>query len=998
MECEHQRDGDHCPLCQQTRTQGDLLAASALATKEGGEVEGHDDTLVRGGAGGPKHALGGGSKIGRYVIIDMLGAGGMGIIYSAYDPRLDRRIALKVLRGTTKKVPGSNSKFTDGQARLLREAQAMAQLSHPNVVPVYDVGPYEDSVYVAMELVQGATLSQWEREKKRSWREVLDVFIAAGRGLEAAHLAGLVHRDFKPANVLMSKEGQPKVTDFGLARSTRDSSSGSHKPEAIDATEPESISEVTPALDQPLTMKGAVMGSPGYMAPEQYRGTETSAATDQFAFCVALYEGFYGIRPFLGRTLEELAQATHKGEVPDPPKGSQVPRWIHEILKKGLSADPNARHKSMTELLAALSHDPRRARMRVLLAAGVAALLGVAVAATVYSARQQAQVCRGMERKLDGVWDADVSKRVETAFNATGKSYAPLAFSRARDALDKYARAWVASRTDACEATLVRHQQSEQQLGQRTACLDRRREELHTLAGAFAQADGPLVDQALEAASRLTPVDRCDKLKAGADQPLSGEEKKSFDELEQQIDQAKALGAAGKFEEARTKLLPVVDQAKKLKLSAVEAEAAETLGEVESDAHHFPEAKVALEAGVRAAEAIGDDELAARGMARLISVVGWRLETPQVGFTLAQVASGVIERLGGNELLEGQVEEGLGDSEWQLGHRPESLAHYRAAQAHYLKVLAADSLDVARIHSSIGWVLFEQGEFADARAEIETSLKIRTATFGEGHPALSASWNELGSLAKQRGDYDEAVTDFLRCLAIDEATFGIDGTATGTALINATHALAEAHRADEAELYLERARKLFASLAHLPQSRKSNFTWTEASVLTARGRYPEAVKLARQALAEDELSLGADHPETGSLHGALADALAGAHQYPEALEHYERFLAIEEKVGATQDTDYAKGLVKAGEVLRALGRGREGLERIERGERLLDNPKVYAGATADAKLALADAAWTVQKDHARARTLALDAQQTFAQLKKKDDAARAEKWLQTHTK
>jgi len=342
---------------------------------------------------------------------------------------------------------------------------------------------------------------------------------------------------------------------------------------------------------------------------------------------------------------------------------------------------------------------------------------------------------------------------------------------------------------------------------------------------------------------------------------------------------------------------------------------------------------------------------------------------------VAQVASGVIERLGGNELLEGEVEEGLGDSEWQSGHRNESLAHYRNARDHYLHVLAPDSLDVARIHSAIGWVLFEQGEFPEARGELEQSLAIRQKTLGDGHPELASSWNELGSLAKQQGDLDEAVADFKKGLAIDEASRGHDNRATLTQVVNIAQSLALAGKGDEAAPYLKRVLDTLAN-QDTPARQLGDMKWTQVLVFNAKGH----------------------HPEVGWQHVGLADALAGQKQWAEALVHYERFLAIEEKLGATRDTDYAKGLIKSGGVLRSLGRAREGLERIERGERLLESPKVYAGATADAKLQLADAVWTVEGDHSRARSLALDAQQTFAQLARKDDAARAEKWLQVHAK
>ncbi len=292
-----------------------------------------------------------GARVGRYVIQALLGEGGMGLVYTAHDPQLDRPVAVKILRTTRSKTGETGDSF--GQMRLMREAQAMAQLSHPNVMPVFDVGAFGKSVFVAMELVRGMTLVRWVKVKPRTWREIVEIFVQAGRGLVAAHAAGLVHRDFKPANVLIGEDdGRPRVTDFGIARSTR---SGEER--APQTPSPDSFSS---SLNTPMTQEGAMMGSPGYMAPEQYAGAATSPATDQFSFCVALYEALYGRRPFLGKSIPELAHATSLGQVPPPPKGSTVPLWVHRILEKGLHRLPESRHPSMSELLDALRKTPRR--------------------------------------------------------------------------------------------------------------------------------------------------------------------------------------------------------------------------------------------------------------------------------------------------------------------------------------------------------------------------------------------------------------------------------------------------------------------------------------------------------------------------------------------------------------------------------------------------------------------------------------------------------------
>ncbi|HEY0097284.1 MAG TPA: serine/threonine-protein kinase, partial [Archangium sp.] len=237
-------------------------------------------------------ALGRGTPLDRYVVLDPLGEGGMGMVYAAYDSVLDRKVALKLLPpGDADAGPEATS--GSGRARLLREAQAMARLSHPNVVAVYDVHQHEAQVFMAMELVDGQTLLQWEREQPRGWRELLTAFLAAGRGLAAAHAAGLVHRDFKPTNVLVGKDGRVRVTDFGLARPH-------NAPAELGADTP--APDTGPVkghslLELNLTQRGAVRGTPAYMAPEQFRGATADVRSDQFSFAVSLWEALHGERP-----------------------------------------------------------------------------------------------------------------------------------------------------------------------------------------------------------------------------------------------------------------------------------------------------------------------------------------------------------------------------------------------------------------------------------------------------------------------------------------------------------------------------------------------------------------------------------------------------------------------------------------------------------------------------------------------------------------------------
>ncbi|MBZ0234379.1 MAG: serine/threonine protein kinase, partial [Deltaproteobacteria bacterium] len=280
-----------------------------------------------------------GGVIGRYVIIDLLGKGGMGDVYAAYDPELDRRIALKLVRD----VSG------DGRAHLITEAKTMARVSHPNVCAVHDAGSFDEGVFIAMELVDGPTLADWRRTP-RSWREILAVFEAAGRGLCAAHAAGIVHRDFKPGNVMIGGDGRVRVLDFGLARLGVPSAS-------VESLDGESSSEPDEEAS-PRVVASRAMGTPSYMAPEQRRPGIHDARVDQYAFAVALYETLYGERPFAGENPDAILASALTHRVRPPPRDRDVPAWIRRPLVKALAPDPAERFASLELLLAELARDP----------------------------------------------------------------------------------------------------------------------------------------------------------------------------------------------------------------------------------------------------------------------------------------------------------------------------------------------------------------------------------------------------------------------------------------------------------------------------------------------------------------------------------------------------------------------------------------------------------------------------------------------------------------
>jgi serine/threonine protein kinase len=354
----------HLAKCRECRTLVAALAADSANDSNAATVP-HDKLSPSQVAQRPTRTLSIGDRVGRYLVLTTLGTGGMGVVFAAYDPQLDRKVALKLLRA------GITYNTKDARVRLRREAQAIAQLSHPHVVGVYDVGETDDGdLYIAMEFVEGDTLTTWLKKYPRTWREIVDVFLQAARGVIAAHSVGLLHRDFKPDNVLVGNDGRIRVTDFGLARSVM-------APDDVAKGRP----DVGPgsSLNVDLTATGTVLGTPRYMAPEQLTGPDIDARADQFSFCVALYEALYGTHPLPGATSVSMLE---KGEAAlQPPEGTKIPTAIARAVQRGLDRDRSKRFPTMGALIAELVPPPKRAPARYAMAA-LAGLVLVGGAAT----------------------------------------------------------------------------------------------------------------------------------------------------------------------------------------------------------------------------------------------------------------------------------------------------------------------------------------------------------------------------------------------------------------------------------------------------------------------------------------------------------------------------------------------------------------------------------------------------------------------------------------
>lgn len=742
-----------------------------------------------------------GACLGRYLVLGLLGRGGMGEVYVAYDPELDRKVALKMLRG---RLAGRAA-----QARLIREAQTAARLTHPNVVRIYDVGSVGDRVFVAMELIDGVDLAAWSRAEPRPWREALHVFREAGRGLAAAHAAGLVHRDFKPGNVLVAGDGRVLVVDFGLAR---DVGPPGHVPpgEAL----------ATPKGEMVLPLAG----TPAYMAPEQLRGAPVDPRADQFGFCAALWETLFGAPPFAGATPTSLLKAIEAGALREPPPGARVPVWLRRVLLRGLSADPAARYAGMDELLAALRRDPAARRRRWLGGAALVALAGAAASGWSDWRERDALLCRGAERKLEGIWDDRSRRDIRTALASTGASPDGSIWLRVELLLDSYSREWVEQHTEACEATHLRGEQSESLLDLRMACLEARRQEIRAASSLLAQPDPRITRKALSMARGLSDLAGCADargLLTVEPPPAEPAVRRSIEQVRAWIAESRMLEVAGRYPEAFALSERASRAADLTGYRPVRAEAQLSLAASSGRVGHSDAMKEALIAALDLAQASRHDEAMARALTFLI-LASLVTGDPEEAHLWERLSSSAIQRLGGSAEIEADRHYYLGLLS-QQEHRPQqAIDQFRRFLALKLDGRTGSQAALHAAYLNLGNAHGDLGRFAEARHFFERSLREGIDVYGPDHPAVAATLQSFGEMYLLRGDAGAAETRFRQSLAIIDRPH-LAGPDAAQALTGLARALLDQGRGAEAVPLLERSAGIHADQPqdplHLAQSR-----------------------------------------------------------------------------------------------------------------------------------------------------------------------------------
>jgi tetratricopeptide (TPR) repeat protein len=885
----------------------------------------------------------------------------MGAVYVAYDTQLERKVAIKVLR--------HDARDSGAQARLLREAQALARLAHRNVVAVHDVGAFGDEVFVAMEYVEGPTLKVW-LNSKRSWQESLDVLKEAGRGLAAAHDAGLVHRDFKPENVLIGVDGRVVVVDFGIARASGDLADGARPSldagwaASVAASVPPSATEGSPSgaasgpsvapagsLEVPLTHTGALLGTVGYMAPERAFEGHDDAKSDQFGFCVTLHRALYGEPPFPSGSLQTYLDALLRDPAP-PPAGTRVPPAFQAVIRRGLSRDPVDRFASMTELLAALDRDPIRRRRRWLAGAGVGAALAAGLLGWTMHHRNLIAECHAGESLIAETWNPVVRATVTTAIVGTGVPLASESAAHAGDLLDAYARDWSNVHRQASEATLLRGEQTVSTLNARLDCLDAERDELGSLVSILARADESVAKHALFAIYDLPPARTClDPKRAQAVIVASREPELRARQMEVQhaSDEVGALRLSGKIREALALATRTLPLARAVPDAHAEAALLSAIADINGQLGERATARTTWEEVFAVAEREGDESLAAIAAAHTAFELADALSDLHEAERWATIGRGILAHEGDDPRAEAELLEAETAIESSGGHPDQALAK-------------RDRL-------------------------IELLIRV----YGPSHPRVANAINNRANDLSSLGQHERAIAEYRRSTAMKESLFGADAVALYFDYNNLACVLTYLGRYDEAHAAIQQAMRLLAPLG--PDNANLIVPLATQAVLDNRvGDSDTALAAVDRALKITQG--GAGERYVPCLLVQRGEALLRKKEPAGAREACSQALALQEKqerVGPDQ-TYEDDAITCLGEAEVALGHEDEGVAQLERSVTLTkrDPPSDLPVA----QFALARA--LTRRAPERARELAQTAKKEFAATPGMEREAReADEWLAT---
>jgi len=784
--------------------------------------------------GPPEEPLAVGTVVdGKLRIEGVLGYGGMGIVYEARHLRLSRRVAVKL---TLESGPLATK-------RMLREARTMASIDHPNVIAVYDVGTFEGRVFIAMELLDGTVLD-WLEHEARSWREVVAMFIDAGRGLVAAHRAQLVHRDFKPANLLVGGDGRVRVADFGLARSI------DNGPREA-TTDHEGPRDALPrAGAMALTFGSKIVGTPAYMAPELYAGAPASRGTDQFAFCVSLFECLFGERPFRGRAPGALFAAIRDGKPVVPSSNPGVPARIRRALARGLSPEPSERFAGLEGVLSELAHDPRRRQRRIVLAT-----LALGGTATVMWAGQPPAMgpCQGAGERVASQWTAERRRAIAGAFTNAEHVFGLHSWQSTEAVLERYAGELQRGFREACLATRVRDDQPPEVMDLRVACLDRLHQRFAATLEVMLDADADVVRHATAAAEGLSPVARCDQTERllMAD-TVPDEQRDAVANIRARIAGASANIEMGRLESGRVSAETALSEALAMKLPVLIGEAHQIAAMAHARLRDWEQASKHAQAGLVAATAAHDDLRVAELATTLVYVDGYQRRSPDADRWLA-MAKAYVERVDAGPELTSRLLSDRGLVERELGHLDRAIEDLEHALA---LCSGRETRRAIRFRGMLALAYAEAGRLTDASEVFDANLAAAERAFGPGHPSYAQELNNAAAVEQRLGHTDRAIAMLEQAVVIRTEVYGAEHPAVAEALVNLA-ALYDASDPLLAIRLLQRARAgaARASSPLLLPGLLGNL----AKNWTTLGETETAIALFEEAIATGETDLGPGH-------------------------------------------------------------------------------------------------------------------------------------------
>jgi serine/threonine protein kinase/tetratricopeptide (TPR) repeat protein len=974
-------------------------------------------------------------RVGRFILLERIGAGAMGEVYAAYDEQLDRKVALKLVRSAVKDS-------TRAHERLLREAQTLAQLSHPNVVQVYEAGTHEGNVFIAMEFIRGQTLTAWlettaELPRAQRQREILRQFVAAGRGLEASHRAGLAHRDFKPDNVLVGDDGRVRVVDFGLARAVaevtptpdapgREARAGT-QPRAgrddipvvtgeltLDMGAPAPVSsgsspmgqEPTEALQAPgpvdvtlddvstsssgqrkaalrLTATGMVMGTPRYMAPEQMRGQTADHRSDQFSFCVSLFHALYGEWPFRGGNPLALMQAAARGEIVLPRHLAEVPAPVRKAILRGLSGDPAGRFPDMGELLRVIESAAQR-RRRTIQGLTATALVAGTVAAFAAVA-QRPEPCAGVTREIDALWSPARRSALAAAFHTSGIPYAAAAWRSAESLVDQYVTSWRSGARDACEATYVDQRQSAELLDRRNLCLDRGKQRLDALLasiGGTAPLSQEVVEHVSEVAAALPDVGVCSDTRSlllGVEPPAQPALAQAVKEVRERLAEARTHALFGRKGDALQVAEVQHRTALALPYPPLQAEALFHVGlalAARGTSDDATQAEAMYLEAVDLAEGARHDQLAAEIWHVLVILAGDYHSSTERGYAWSRREQAAVRRLGDPPLARAQALHALGTLYARDADHAAAVEQYRQAITLLQQTPRTSALLASYYHD---WANSEstRGDYTAARPLFERALALAVAQYGAVHPKVARVQNDFARMLLELEEFDRARALLEAAVDTSKQVYGSEHYLVGKFLFTLTRLEARAGNLEQARAHAREGQRIYEHVL-APDHRYHAEAYTCFGVIDLRqGDFQAARAAFETALRIRRRHLDAGHLMIGWTEYYLAESLLGLGRYEDALAQSD---AAQGNGGSSRPADLRALLLSVrGRALLGQGQIAPAIEVLERAVDELDDLHGLSWERAAALWALARALRAGGTDAgARAESLAREAQAIYA--------------------